>query len=107
MSAQPSERAMRIASAYIQHLDACDEQYQTTSACVCAYDREKNDLASEIDSAIREAVEAMRERCCRAVTRLYKNDDGYGGSTHDRTVHRCELAIRALPLEEAKEADRG
>jgi hypothetical protein len=48
-----------------------------------------------------EAAEAMRERCCRAVTRLYKNDDGYGGSTHDRTVHRCELAIRALPLEEA------
>lgn len=63
MSATPSEEAMQIASAYIQHADTCDEQYQTTLKCVCAFVREKNDLASQIDALVASRVEEERERC--------------------------------------------
>ena len=87
MSAQPSEEAKRLARAFARSVH---DGYAS-----------QDDWAEAITAHALSAAETMRERCCRAVTRLYKNDDGYGGSTHDRTVHRCELAIRALPLEEA------
>ena len=73
MSATPSEESMQLASAYIQHTGTCDEQYQTTLKCVCAFVREKNDLASQIDALVARRVEEEREMCANVCDEAARN----------------------------------
>ena len=78
MGTTPSEEALKIAWMPSRTVSEADKQ------------------ALSIDALVARRVEEERERCCRAVTKLYNNIND-GANPHDQIVHRCELAIRTTP----------